>query len=688
MPYCRYLLVSQLIGGLCFCARAGRLAPLGLLEGRRIVHTLLFALLQRDRCCGRGLCYCALVPCPRRPIRMRDVQVEVTGSFELVGQPFALLLARLGLPMDTLVKVRRRSHPDGLSGKPFPLGRTGVDSCGTDSSHTAGAVDEDEESNRIGWASRVAGTAAAGGDSRVSGMGPFALRRRSPYVRLEAGASDGDRPTRGSDAAAPCIEMAKIQTSGVGGKAGDDAASCAGGGATEEKVDNSNNSNSSSGKDADDFEDIYGVSTHSTIQSGDVLVLSCARDAMVHFQGSLMSQRRRGLKVLGVSTLILPRHGTVLFELVLSRQSGFLGRTAGLDNAFFAEYYGCSVVAVRLKGGTETRDGVVDVDEGSRFVVDAEGVAALGTPMACAAPKGGNSGATAAVGGIGEAVLVDAEDAATVADSPLLSTTPTPLLSSPVGGGARSTGEGELQPMPAFGSRRRRRRGAGFAAGDTVIVVAMEGFLEKASSTGEFLSKERLGRLPEPTGWFHVFPLMIFAAMLAWVLFVRVDMVRWATLLGLACCWLFLVSYPFDHGSMMGHSIQRSRHIKNELGGRNRGGLWAVAVVDWLSPPEYCVDTRIFCCRRASSVTIMKFVQHVAAILQGFYCLFFLPTIYCEGCPSWILYQANSSIVLSYTLTVLPPGGRLGKSTPPPAPPPLPPLHPLDTSQGVAVSSV
>lgn len=496
---------------------------------------------------------------------MRDVQVEVTGSFELVGQPFVLLLARLGLPVDTLVKVRRRSHPDDRSGKAVPLRRTGVDSCGTDSSHTAGAVDEDEESNRIGWASRVAGTAAAGGDSRKSGMGPFALRRRSPYVRLETGASDGDRSTRGSDAAAPCIEMAKIQTSGVGGKAGDDAASYAGGGATEEKVDTSNNSNSSSGKDADKFEDIYGVSTHSTIQSGDVLVLSCARDAMVRFQGSLMSHRKRGLKVLGVSTLILPRHGTVLFELVLSRQSGFLGRTAGPDNAFFAEYYGCSVVAVRLKGGTESGGGVVDVDRGSRFVVDAEGVAALGTPTACAAPKGGNSVSTAAVGGMGEAVLVNTEDAATVADSPLLSTTPTPLLSSPAGGEARSTGEGALPPVPAFGSRRRRRRGAGFAAGDTVIVVAMEGFLEKASSTREFLSKERLGRLPEPTGWFHVFPLMIFAAMLAWVLFVGVDMVRWAYAPGFGVFLAVSCFLPFDHGSMIGHSVQRSSHVKNEL---------------------------------------------------------------------------------------------------------------------------
>lgn len=455
----------------------------------------------------------------------------MTGSFELVGQPFALLLAGLGLPIDTLVKVRRRSQHDGPSGKSLPLGRTGVDSCDTDSSRTHGAGNDDEESNRIGWVGRDASTASAGADSRTRGVGPFALRRRSPYFRLETGSS-GDRSTTSSGVAAPCVEMAKIKTNGVGGKTGDDAASTAGGGAPEEKI---NNDNNSSGKDADKFEDIYGVSAHATIRSGDVLMLSCARDPMVRFQGSLVSQRRKGLKVMGVSTLTLPRHGTVFFELVISRRSRFLGRTASLDNAFFEEYYGCSVLAVRLNAGTESGDdGIVDAGSGgNRFGDDDddddESAVASGASPTYAALKGErkSGGSTTAVGGIDEAVLADTEDAATVADSPLLSAAPTPVPSSPVGGEPQAMGEGALPPVPAFGSRRRRRRqGEGFAAGDTVLVLAMEGFLEKASSAREFLCKKRRGRLPEPTGWFHFFPLIIFAAMLAWVLFVGVDMVR------------------------------------------------------------------------------------------------------------------------------------------------------------------
>ncbi|CAN0411378.1 unnamed protein product, partial [Hapterophycus canaliculatus] len=76
--------------------------------------------------------------------------------------------------------------------------------------------------------------------------------------------------------------------------------------------------------------------------------------------------------------------------------------------------------------------------------------------------------------------------------------------------------------------RRRRRRGEAFQPGDVVMVLATERFSEwcESSTPGEFLRKKLIGRLPEPTGWFHFFPLTVFALMLAWVLLGGVDMIR------------------------------------------------------------------------------------------------------------------------------------------------------------------
>ncbi|CAN0533155.1 unnamed protein product, partial [Ectocarpus sp. 8 AP-2014] len=75
----------------------------------------------------------------------------------------------------------------------------------------------------------------------------------------------------------------------------------------------------------------------------------------------------------------------------------------------------------------------------------------------------------------------------------------------------------------------RRRRGEAFEAGDVVVVLATEQFSRRFSPTsagGEFLRNRPIGRVPEPTGWFHYFPLVIFALMLLWVLLGGVDMIR------------------------------------------------------------------------------------------------------------------------------------------------------------------
>lgn len=113
-------------------------------------------------------------------------------------------------------------------------------------------------------------------------------------------------------------------------------------------------------------------------------------------------------------------------------------------------------------------------------------------------------------------------------DSPLDgSTAPTPLLSSLGGGDDGPTMLSPRTVQPGLDSRRRRRRrrrGEAFEAGDTVVVLATERFSE-SHSPAEFLRKKVVGRPPERTGWFHCFPLAIFALMLMWVLLGGVEMV-------------------------------------------------------------------------------------------------------------------------------------------------------------------
>ncbi|CAN0304878.1 unnamed protein product, partial [Hapterophycus canaliculatus] len=180
-------------------------------------------------------------------------QVEVTRDFELLDRPVGLVLATLGLPMETLVKVRRRR-----------------------------ILAED-----------------AGGNSR------------SPSSTDISGGDGG-----------PAVSI---------------AASAAIGGIVRNR---------------EGFDEVHDVSPDALVRAGDVLVLSCDRNAMVCAQVSLLNGRKEGLRVLGVSTLGLPRPGSAFFELVLSRTSQFLGRTACLENDAFAARYGCSVVAFRLKGST------------------------------------------------------------------------------------------------------------------------------------------------------------------------------------------------------------------------------------------------------------------------------------------------------------------------------------------------
>ncbi|CAM9751541.1 unnamed protein product [Chrysoparadoxa australica] len=73
------------------------------------------------------------------------------------------------------------------------------------------------------------------------------------------------------------------------------------------------------------YADVYPVSRGESVQAGDVLFLSCSRNAMVDFQGGAAARKLEGLLLLDSDALNLPGKGTDFFELVLSDRNMFVG---------------------------------------------------------------------------------------------------------------------------------------------------------------------------------------------------------------------------------------------------------------------------------------------------------------------------------------------------------------------------
>lgn len=436
--------------------------------------------------------------------------MEVTEDFDLLGRPFALTLAVLGLPGQALLKVRRPVVNRGMS---TPITRTSDTFDVSDSPETI-----IEGSDGLTWVRRLGEKALATVTvmSRVSallprrvlGEDPLGWRRRAWYHGFE---EDGVENVtgKGSNDTVPCVEMAAVQvdegtsaTTGVRHRTAslNEATSTqvVGGGMMQYEE--------GDGKDADAIEEMYEIPPGATVRAGDVLVIGCDEEAMVRLHGSVASGGKAGLKVLGVSAPELPRYGKVFSKLVLSRSSKFMGRVARNDSAYFAASFECSVVSFRLKGGG----------------VDLIGCSARGCPgyrsfynrnSDRSLPSSGESD-TAAEGFQGDckAFFDDEVD------------TPTPLLSD---SRAREADIMRVESQRGKSFDDRRRRGEEFEPGDTVLVLASEDFLDRASATrDDFLSSEEVGRLPEPMGWFHFFPLMAFVSMLAWNLATGVGMVR------------------------------------------------------------------------------------------------------------------------------------------------------------------
>ena len=263
------------------------------------------------------------------------------------------------------------------------------------------------------------------------------------------------------------------------------------------------------------YTDIFPVSATEAIQAGDVLFLSCAQSTMIDFQSVTVSQGLKGLKLLDVSALDLPGHGSEFFECVLSSYNGFVGRSSGRDNSEFAKYYGCSVLAVRSRGARE----------------------ATGPPAISAPPTASRGSTFFSRPAVVPDSLADEESMTsgpafdTPADQVSLSTPRQPaLVGSPIRGSIHNTNANGNVNASSSGVRVPNEGDnvteTAFKAGDVVLVLAKEEFYEKYSASKDFFLLTKVGSVPKPVRYFDYLPLFAFVGMLVWVLF-DADMVSW-----------------------------------------------------------------------------------------------------------------------------------------------------------------
>lgn len=530
-----------------------------------------------------------------------------------MGEPLSLVLARLGLPLNALINIRRRrgwvtkGNSRETQCRPKPNGED-ADLRNCPHGNIGKHVENEETVVGGSWVGeREIGLIPARGNADHSSgggkvdsvslfvlgrkqiMSPFASLRRRAYARLDGDAGSSDFHIEGSvvgNGSAPPLHShggSSIQLTSVSqsittsatdrinyGMEEDNSGTCQSNQAASTSDRNRHSRSHGVGIDGDSTDrttqNFGGVhrfhcsASEEKVRAGDVLTLSCMRLQMMDFQGLVVSHGKMGLKILGVATRDLLRRGTTFYELCLSGRSDFVGRSARQVNATLAARYGCRVVGFRLKGiFSAVGDGVTNPPGDGELGRDG-----VDTGVGLARPHGNECQAKAtakAMTTVSEGVVAtQALDSGselkafgqrdTAMSSPTIERNPMQALARPsapssrlprAGGTRADAHDPPVEATPKRlecddtarvsvrqqqqGRKRARRRGTGFVAGDVVMVLAKEDFLERFSGSPVFLSKTRVGRLPEPTSWFHYFPLLIFAAMLAWVLASDVSMV-------------------------------------------------------------------------------------------------------------------------------------------------------------------
>lgn len=437
-------------------------------------------------CCG--------CPPPRRaraPLRCwfptrNFLQVQVSQDFVHLGKSVALFLARLGLPAEALIKIKRKQSAVAATTAAVPLpGAMRTGACG--GSTTPSNPESPGCRKRVGegWGSKVEGS-------------PVLSSVCSPSVRRRpSGAEDGAfaPPTLSQPQHQPTSSTVKES------RFSDDT--CIGGQRTTRK------------DETDRFDTIYPVSPLEPLLDGDVLVLSCPLFTMISFQGSVLSECVRGLKILGATTeqlqkIVLSTKAASFLELVLSDCNHFVGRyPAGKDGALLASRYDCRVVAVRYTPTAAAIDGSRNTEEEGSL--DGIGRAAFdrSTAERCLLGQGGESVSSPLHGGEKQQCAV---------------------LSVAVHGASPGGPQPGGAPTEEYSVEATARP---LAPGDVVLVLAKGRFLEMWKDALEFDLVTQVGTVPKAVATYDYLSLVVFCGMLGWVLFSSVAMVSKQS----ACVW-------------------------------------------------------------------------------------------------------------------------------------------------------
>lgn len=420
-----------------------------------------------------------------------------------------LVLTRLGLPMDTLIKIRRKFS----SGIMRQISRSIEISSGNNISNTAAMIEANQRTFKAEsvYSYRMRTETLWGTRADPDNpQGPASMAEGLPRKRWVSD-TDATNLYKGEE------------TKGVDSAHTDEMANT---------------------------KDIYPVSAAETIQVGDILFLSCAQTTMIDFQSIAVTQKLKGLKFLDVSALDLPGQGTEFFEVVLSDHNHFVGRSPGRDNSEFASYYGCSVVAVRRRGSPDARamGGPPIVRSGSHLGAGASTSGRAMDSSEAGRIEEGNGAvvvsvtpALASTSAAGGMPTTPATPAALKRSSRSVGATPFANGTTPVANGTTSPSLSAIamsRRLRSPGLRKDRARsgtadegGIGtedtqrpFKAGDVILVLAQEEFMEKFSGSKDFFLLTKVGSMPEPVRPYDYLPLVAFLGMLIVVL-LDVEMV-------------------------------------------------------------------------------------------------------------------------------------------------------------------
>lgn len=491
------------------------------------------------------------------------VQVQVSHDFVHIGKSVALVLARLGLPAEALVRVRRGvpGVVNGTNAAAVPSQREeGRSDAGVLGGATISAVNPRNSGRRkrLGerWGPKVEGlplSASAASAAIGGGVNSPTLRRR------QSGTESSIPPAAAAATAAtapPSSTLSQSHAQASTRHSSSPQLFDPPAGAPREDQ-------------ADRFDPAHPLPPLSEpLRDRDVLVLSCSRATMISFQGSLLSEGVRGLEVLGstaaqlqsrAKTAATTKTSAAFVELVLSDCNHFVGRSpAGPECAVVASRYGCLVLAVRRtvtaaaaaaataasavdrnRQGTKGEQGYLVVEEHGGRTTFNENNASAATAVPAAADRCSFNRPFSPLdrrdmeGGVSNPLHVGVGEQQRTARSCATAavveqgTDPTGAVATATAVTAAATAAVTAAEVEA----ESRVRGVEadisrpLAPGDIVLVVADEGFSEAWKDAPEFDLVTWLGSVPKTVATYDYLSLLVFCGMLGWVLFSSVTMV-------------------------------------------------------------------------------------------------------------------------------------------------------------------